>query len=239
MDKKELFKLYEKLYFHEIESRDKITSRLQLPLAIFVSILSMLGFMIRNINFHLDTTLIVSYYVCLFITITPVFFGIYYFIKAFYGHEYQLMPTASETEEYNLKLHKTYEEFDSGKELAEKYLTEYLYKDYHECSSVNSETNDKRSEFIHRSNFFIILSILPLLVTFLMFSFAHIDKNNKDNTQETSTKYYHREVEAMTDKENAKIPPPPPPPPPKRHIREDVEIGSGNNKEKSNKNGDK
>jgi hypothetical protein len=267
MDKKNLFELYEKLYFHEIDRRDKIIGRLQLPLAIFVSILSILGVMVRNINYDLEISLIFKYFSCLAITITTVTFGLYYFIRAFYGHEYKYIPTASETEKYNKELHETYEEFDEGEELAEGYLSDYLYKDYHECSSANSNVNDNRSEYIHRSNFFIILSIVPLLITFLVFNFAQIDKNNKDKVQKISIaeplsidppkqpidvkivdnellKDVHKsfqilikEVKNMADKEKAKIPPPPPPPPPKRVIREDIQLGI--KKEKPSKDGDK
>jgi len=267
MNKDELFNLYEKLYFHEIENRDKITSRLQLPLAIFISIFSMLGFMVRNINYELNNSLLITYFILLTLSIIPVTIGIYYFIRGFFGHEYEYIPNALKTEEYNIKLHNTYKKFESGDNIAEGHLRDYLYRDYYECSSKNSEVNDNRSLFIHRSNFFIIVSILPLLITFLIFTFASVDKNNKEKIQKVSIETplsingtpqslnikiienestkeisksfndFSKEVKTMAEKDTAKTPPPPPPPPPKRLIREDVQIGG--KKEKTNTEGDK
>lgn len=267
MNRSELYKLYEKLYFHEIESRDKITSRLQLPLAIFVSIFSVLGLMVRNINFDLGPIILSAFFLFLLISVIPVGLGVYYFIRGFYGHVYEYIPTAVDTEKYNQELIETYKEFENGENIAQKYLFDYLYKYYADCSSKNSNVNDKRSEFIHKSNFYIIVSILPLLITFLIFTFASIDKNEKEKVQEISIvnplsveakqnplgvqivdseymrevcqslKILVSEVKIMAEKDSTKKPPPPPPPPPKRLIREDVQIGS--KKEKPDNKGDK
>ena len=54
MEKNELYQLYEKLYFHELETRDKITGRLQVPLAIFISIISLAGYMLKNVDVFTD-----------------------------------------------------------------------------------------------------------------------------------------------------------------------------------------
>lgn len=262
MNKDELFKLYEKLYFHEIESREKITSRLQLPLAIFISIFSILWLMVRSIDFGLSQTVLITYFGFLLFSIIPVLIGVYYFIKAFYGHEYEYIPTADETEKYNQTLITTYREFEKTEELAQGYLYDYLYKYYAKCSSKNSKVNDKRSEYIHKSNSFIIVAILPLLITFLIFTLASVDKNNKGKTQKISIvnplsvvtlqnplsvqiedseslkqvsqllKFLTNEVKVMTEENSVKTPPPPPPPPPTRLIREDVQIGG--EKQKNN-----
>ena len=50
MPKNPLFDLYEKLYFHEIEVREKLGGRLQTPMAIIVSLIGVLAFLIQNFD---------------------------------------------------------------------------------------------------------------------------------------------------------------------------------------------
>jgi hypothetical protein len=183
MDKKELFKFYEKLYFHEIEYRDKITARLQLPLAIYISFLSLLGFMVRNINFACKNGYLILFGFFFIASSALLVVGIIYFIKAFYGHTYEFIPTANATEAYRKKLDSTYEEYENGTELSKTYLEDYMYRYYHECSSKNAEVNDKRSENLHKANSFIVFVVVPLLVTFLFFHFGNVDKNKLEKRE--------------------------------------------------------
>lgn len=260
MDKKELIKFYEKLYFHEIEYRDKITARLQLPLAIYISFLSLFGFMVRNINFTCKIGYLTLFIFLLIVSSVLLIFGIFYFIKAFYGHTYEFLPTANKTEEYRKQLDLTYEDYDNGAELSNSYLEDYLYKYYQECSSKNSEVNDKRSDNLHKANSFIVFVVLPLLLTFLVFHFGSVDKNMMEKVEvveiskplkitfpkdplgiEIVDGDSHKNslninslnggFEIMT-KDKKKEPPPPPPPPPKRYIREDVQIGDKKERDK-------
>lgn len=254
MDKIKLFEFYEKSYFHEIDYRDKITSRLQLPLAIYISFLSLIGFMIRNINFSCETIYLILFIVIFILSSALIAVGLIYFVHAFYGHTYEFIPTAVETEAYKQELDTTYKDYENGPELSSSYLKDYLYKYYYECSSNNSKVNDKRSENLHRANSFIVFSVAPLLLTFLVFHFGNVDKNKIDKVTviesnkplEITFPNYPMGVEiisdkakdlhsdtkdmkggssTMTDEKNKKEPPPPPPPPPKRVIREDIQIG--------------
>ncbi len=265
MDKKRLFDYYEKYYFHEIDYRDKITARLQLPLAIFLSFISLLGYMIKNINFGCNKVCLIMFIIFFVLSSILIIMGIIFFIKAFYGHTYEFMPTANETEKYRKELDSTYEGYENTAELSKKYLESYIYQYYHECSSANSKVNDLRSENIHRANTLIILTVLPLLITFLIFHFSGIDKSvlNKnlvfemekpldvvlskepiivslinDNLQQSVTipNLGKGGLESMVDKEDKKTPPPPPKPPPKRLVREDLIKGNVEKEEKQERN---
>lgn len=55
MEKQELFDFYEKLYFHEVEAREKIAARLQIPLAILLSIASLYGYFLKGYSFSNTT----------------------------------------------------------------------------------------------------------------------------------------------------------------------------------------
>ncbi len=180
MDKKDIFELYEKLYFHEVEAREKISSRLQIPLAILLSIISVYAHIIKGISLNNHCLWNVVFGLTFLISIILFVTSMSYFIRSFYGHTYEFIPSAIETENYRQKLIETYKEYEDGESIAEKYFDEYIYKYYNECSSLNTKVNDKRSEFLHKCNTYLILSALPLVAAFLIFTLSGIDKNTVD-----------------------------------------------------------
>lgn len=180
MDYQKIFELYEKLYFHEVEAREKISARLQIPLAIILSFVSVYAIFIKGISFSLITG---WHYLFFFVTCISIFLFVVncmYFIKAFYGHAYEFLPSAKDTEEYRQKLIETYKEYDDCDSLVSKYFSEYLFRYYNECSSINTKANDKRSDAIHKSNTFSILNVIPLVLAFIMFACSGIDNNSRD-----------------------------------------------------------
>ena len=50
MAKNPLFDLYEKLYFHEIEVREALGGRLQTPMAIIVSLIGVVVYLLQNFD---------------------------------------------------------------------------------------------------------------------------------------------------------------------------------------------
>lgn len=192
MKKKELFSLYEKLYFHEIDHREKITTRLQLPLAIFISLITILGYMIQNVDYTSSSiTLIVIFLIFYLIGSFLVITGIVFFIKTFYGHTYEYLPTAKETENYNSLLKATYDSYEGGEKIAEKHFDDYLYKYFCECSSMISDINQKRSDFLHKANTLIIFSITPILISFIIFNCFNLNKCNREKIYKINIENIH------------------------------------------------
>jgi hypothetical protein len=78
MKRKELFQLYEKLYFHEIDAREKITARQQVPLAILLAMTSVYAFIAKGISTESEglwaNVFAVSLVVSVLLFITSVFF---------------------------------------------------------------------------------------------------------------------------------------------------------------------
>lgn len=216
--------------------------------------------MVRNINFTCRNGYLILFGFFFIASSALLVVGIIYFIKAFYGHTYEFIPTANATEAYRNKLDSTYEEYENGTELSNTYLEDYMYRYYQECSSKNAEVNDKRSENVHRANSFIVFVVVPLLLTFLFFHFGNVGKNMMEKREVveikkplkiifpkeplgieivdgdaqlifSNTKSTKGGLNIMVEEKNKKEPPPPPPPPPKRLIREDVQIGDKKGRE--------
>lgn len=180
MNDEKRFELYEKLYFHEVEAREKISSRLQIPLALLLSMVSVYAILVKGISFEDGSFWNLCFGSIFLISVGLFITSVSYFIKSFYGHTYEFIPSALATEEYRKKLIETYRDFDDCDELVGYYFNEYIFKYYNECSSVNTLVNDKRSDHLHKCNTYIILTVLPLSVAFLIFTLSGIDKNSID-----------------------------------------------------------
>src|SRR6266702_776536 len=56
MTNTELKQFYEKLYFQEVESRDKLHARLQLPLSLILAITGAVVFLFQNFDYQTNTS---------------------------------------------------------------------------------------------------------------------------------------------------------------------------------------
>lgn len=176
MNRDELFSFYEKLYFHETESKNQISNRLQITLAILVSYASVYAYFLKQTEFKL------TFWCLLFIATTAASIlifcvSIYFFKCAFLGHTYEMLPTAKETEEYRQLLITTYQGYQDSEKLVSNYLKEYIFNYYNECSSINTRVNDFRSHSLHYANKFILYNLFALTLAFFIFCLAGLDKD--------------------------------------------------------------
>ena len=229
MPKNPLFDLYEKLYFHEIEVREKLGGRLQTPMAIIVSLIGVLTFLIQNFDKEQGTTSATIFVVLLISSSVTLVAAIYFFVRSWYGNTYAFLPSAEATEQYRLLLQNTYEQYKDGNVLAENYLHDYLCTNYIRCATQNTECNDKRSLNLHKTNGTLIVSTVFVAFSFLVFYLGDLDKTKATKpTEVVIVKPVDVKGTVMTEEKpeppKEVTPPPPPPPPPPRLIKEGVEI---------------
>ena len=230
MENKDIFQLYEKLYFHEIESRERLNSRLQTPLTLIVSFVGVLAFLLQNSG-HLDFSVAaILFSVLMVLSATALVVAATFFIKSWYNNEYWFLPSAQDTEDYRQSLIKTYAPYADGAKLASEYFSEYLMKYYVKNSSVNTKCNDSRSIYLHKTNGALIVTAAIAFLAFLAFFFGNLDKANIKKATEVSVVNPVRIIggymadQPKKDEPKKVTPPPPPPPPPPRQIREGVEV---------------
>lgn len=232
MDRKERLALYEKLYFHEIDSREKLNARLQLPLALIVSFIGALAFMLQNLESKSVSITSVIFYFLLAFSGMALIAAVYFFVRSWYNNTYEFLPSAKYTDEYLNTLIKTYEPFERKDVLVEQYFSDYLYTYYIKCSSANTECNDRRSVYLHKTNTALICTAVLAFIAFIVFHFGDIDTSHAKKVAEVKIiAPVEIKGDPMSQKSNTEppqssqeTPPPPPPPPPARLIREGVEV---------------
>ena len=230
MTKNPLFDLYEKLYFHEIEVREKLGGRLQTPMAIIVSLIGVLTYLLQNFDKDHTGTAAVTFLLLFALNSATLVTAVYFFVRSWFGNTYAFLPSAEATEEYRQLLQRTYEQYKDGDSLAETYLNDYLCTKYIACATQNTQCNDLRSLNLHKTNGTLIVSTVLVAVTFLVFFMGDLDRTKTSKpTEVVIVKPVDVKGIIMTDKKpeppkEVSPPPPPPPPPPTRLIKEGVEI---------------
>jgi len=235
--KKTLRELFEKLYFHEIEAREKINGRLQLPMVLIISMLGAIAYMLQNLQRSYIDIWTILFLATLAATAVFLCIAIYNFIRSWFGNTYDFLPTPIDSSEYLNLLNTTYAEFDEKNQLIDQYLDEYLYDSYIHCATKNASCNDKRSIYLHKSHGYIITTSVSLLICFIVFYFGSLEKKpSKDPIQVSIQNLDFLKGVIMTESQTPKvenpqqkptpkkIPPPPPKPPTPRQIREGIEI---------------
>jgi len=87
MNEEQLFKLYEKLYFHEIDMRERLNSRLQIPLTIIAVLLGFLAFMLQNKCGKVGNISEVVFWILFSFSFATISLSILFFILSWYSYK--------------------------------------------------------------------------------------------------------------------------------------------------------
>jgi len=176
--------LYEKLYFHEIEVRENLNGRLQLPMAVIVSLAGVLGYLIQNVDDEKFSITLTIFVIVIFLSAVSLLTSIFFFIRSWFNHTYAFLPSAIDTEKYRQLLVSTYSGFEDGEQLTNKYFQEYIQNSYINCSSQNTQCNDIRSLNLHKTNGTLIITTILVITSFSFFAIGKLDHSRNGKPTE-------------------------------------------------------
>jgi len=184
----ELKQFYEKLYFHEVDGRDKIQGRLQLSLTVLLVVGGALVFLIQNFDYQAGAwtpiRLMFAFFVCA--GSVALVCAIMFFINAFLSGAYYFLPDSSQTADYKQVLDRTYAEYDEREKLISDAMDHYLVGYYIEYAAFNTRANNRRSGYIYRCNGATIAAGLLFILAFFAFYFGDLDKGKIKQPTEVS-----------------------------------------------------
>jgi hypothetical protein len=164
----EIFALYERLYFHEIERRAAIDSRANLPLALLLGQAGLLAFLVDKVLAETQSWQMLLFWslfvISLLGTAVAGWFGIHGLIR----FTDKLLPTASATEKYRQELMELYSPYDDADILVQKALRTYLFEYYMALSSTNAVNNDSRSYDLFRAVVAVSVAIVLGLLAYVV-----------------------------------------------------------------------
>jgi hypothetical protein len=175
MDLVKRHKFYKELFQAEIDFKNNFSSRLQIPLALLLTLSAGLTNLITTNNPFTEWLAPYLYNIFLFSGMFLVARAALYFKRAAWGQAYPVFNTSKTLESYYEGLSNT-----KSDEVAEKEFSEYLNKELLKCQSETAEVNSLRADNLHTCMFSLYASILVVSVTFFTASF--IPKSDKVTT---------------------------------------------------------
>lgn len=172
MNQEQLFSFYEKLYFQELERREKLSARLNVPLAILVAVVGLLSFMLNNAPIGISGWPRFFFWAFFVSASCATAVGAWFFKASWFGHTDKLLPTANETEGYRSQLIDLYKDFDEKEQLVEDALKQYLYDYYKQFSSENTVNNDARAYHLYQATYAITVAVLLAFSAFIPYFFV-------------------------------------------------------------------
>src|SRR5579859_6366836 len=128
----ELKQLYEKLYFQEIDARDKVQGRLQLSLTLLLALGGAVAFLMQNFDYQAGHWTALRgafvFFVCagaVTLVVATVFF-----VKAFWNNTYYFLPDSAQTAGYKRVLDETYAQYEDRVRLVSDALDDYVFGYY-------------------------------------------------------------------------------------------------------------
>lgn len=185
MNQEQLFTFYEKLYFQEMDRREKLSARLNIPLAILVADIGFLSFMLNGTAVSISGWHSFFFWIFFVSACGATAVGAWFFKASWFGHTDKLLPTANETEIYREKLLDLYKDYDEKEQWVEESLKQYLYDYYRQFSSINTVNNDRRSYSLYCATYAITVAVLLTFSAFIPYFF--VKQEGLKNGNQTAT----------------------------------------------------
>lgn len=187
MDDAARFAFYEKIYFYELERKEKLISRLNLPLAILGVLLSFLSYMLSKAPNTDDGFVGVSFWTLYLCAVFCLLCGAYYFRSSWQLRDFDRgLPTLSELEAYRATTIAHFAVHGENDDDVEIYFKSIILNYYIEGATVNTVNNDKRgSKLVSLANY-VTLTMILSVVSFVPF-YTHQQELNQHEQSKTST----------------------------------------------------
>lgn len=188
---------YEKLYFAEIENKDKIHTRAQADFGLMVITVTILTYLAKNTSYENHFILAVIVFLLTFISFILVLRSSILLKGVIWGNEFKYCPAPREIHSYHQDL-VAYETtfkgycntngltYDNSHNPDDK-LWEFIHQEIRECASWNSNANEARSIKLYESTKYLVWSWIPIIAAVIIFLSADLDAASP--RQQNDTKY--------------------------------------------------
>lgn len=166
-------KLLSEVYFHELETRTRISSRLQINIAVYASFFTVIAYMLRMMDYNSHPVGLTLFYASISFVILFVVQSGYKTAISLTGFEYRTLPKAVDILNFREGLERTrFQLIEYNKEYGMSYpvprpeedTDNFLATITAKCIDYNHEVNEMRSVGTKLSTKYIINALFPLAV---------------------------------------------------------------------------
>lgn len=195
MDEKERFAFYEKVYFYELERKEKLFARLNMPLAMLVATVTFLSYMLNNAPTAADGfsgVLFWIFYLCAGFSafVGGVFFRLSWSLRDFDKG----LPTSLDLEVHRRSYTDNYENYWDNEDEAHANFRRIVFDYYIEGATVNAENNDKRGNYLKSLANCVTVSLFLAMMSFFPFYIHQQESMTNERAKTTSASTAPNEI---------------------------------------------
>lgn len=188
MDDKERFAFYEKVFYQELDRKEKLYARLSMPLAMLVAIVTFLSYMLNKAPTTEDGTASVFFWIFYLSTCVMLLIGALYFRAAWSLRDSDRgLPTLMELETHRRSFRDDYEKYWDTPEEADAHFKSLVLNYFIEGATVNTENNDKRGIYLRALANYVTAALFASVLSFLPFYVHQQEQASNDPKTTTAT----------------------------------------------------
>lgn len=188
MDTNDRLKLYEKIYFFELDRKEKLLSRLSLPLAISVALSSLLSAMLEKAPPHTDGILGILFWIFYLCGMITAGLGVCYFWRTWQLRDFdKLLPDLSTLDSYHTELEQHFAQYGENDNDTEVHFREVMIHLYIVCTTTNTENNDRRTGYFSSMATNVALTFILAMFSFAMLHLYQREVKNNEPTEAAAT----------------------------------------------------
>jgi hypothetical protein len=187
MNKSDRIKLYEKLYFHELDRREKIAARLSTPLGALIGSIGVFAFLL-NSNPKFSSQISGSlFWIVLTAGLFALVGGAWHFRTAWLAHDERHVATAAKIDNYLEKLEEHYKGQPNSAQRVQEDFSQFLLDTFRRSATTNAENNDERSEALHKAGSWLTIAVSLALLSTIPYYLGKKQTNVRQEAQPTTT----------------------------------------------------
>lgn len=170
MDAKERFAFYEKVFYQELDRKEKLYARLNMPLAMLVAVVTFLSYMLNKAPTTQDGAASVFFWIFYLSTGVMLFIGAMYFRAAWSLRDSDRgLPTLLDLETHRRSFSDNYEKYWDTPEQADEHFKGMVLNYFIEAATVNTENNDRRGIYLRSLANYVTAALLLSMLSFIPF----------------------------------------------------------------------
>ncbi|GHZ50216.1 hypothetical protein VCSRO8_3365 [Vibrio cholerae] len=142
-----ILRIPEKCYLFELDRREKLNARLNVPMGVIVANFGLIGYLLKTPSIEF----LKIYTIALVLSVFALLVGCYHFKNCWSGMTDKFMPTLEEIETYHSVLVDHYDGCNNSEELVKVAFYDFLLTSYAEYGTFNAKNNDFRSTQLYKS----------------------------------------------------------------------------------------
>ena len=166
-------------YIHQFEKEDarrqEVYSALNIPIAFFSALVSIIFFLISTFNYSTESFLKLIFLLFISLSIIILIIILYYLIKAntdiFKGYIYSNIPSSKALIKHNEDLITYYTTYFQDEMKGEMEFENNLIHIFKENADYNNYINEKRHSYIYKSKQWLVLAVISFMISLIPYGY--------------------------------------------------------------------